>query len=72
MKFTIGKFDAANRSVPVTFTHNGVRHKRSVNATLTEAGAYDAEATRETVAQVADGVAYKIEIGAITAEAEAG
>lgn len=72
MKFTIGKFDEAERSVPVTFSHNGVRHRRSVNATLTDAGTYDAEATRETVAQVADGVAYKIEIGAITAEAEAG
>lgn len=70
MKFTIGKFDAANRSVPVTFSHGGVRHKRTVNASLTADGAYDAAATRETVAQVADGVAHKIDLGVISAEAE--
>lgn len=73
MKFTIGKFDPATRTVPVAFSHGGVRHKRAVNASLTEAGAYDAAATRETVAQVADGVAHKIDLGVIgnTAEPEA-
>ena len=72
MKYTIGKFDADNRSVPVTFTHNGVRHKRSVNANLDKDGRYDPEATRQIITQVADGVAHKIEIGAIKGEPAAG
>lgn len=65
MKTTIGKFDAATKTVPVTFSHNGVRHRRSVNACLDEAGKFDADATAARVGEVAAGVAYKIETGLI-------
>ena len=68
MKTTIGKFDPKTRTVPVTFTHAAVRPKRAVNACLDDQGAYDAEATRARVADVAQGVAHKIEIGVIGAE----
>ena len=66
MKTTIGKFDAATKTVPVTFSHNGVRHRRPVNACLDAAGKFDAEATAARVEEVAAGVAYKIGMGLIT------
>lgn len=66
MKFTIGKFDSAARSVPVTFQHAGVTHKRSVNAVLDEQGGYDANLTKARVDEVALGVVEKIALGAIT------
>jgi hypothetical protein len=66
MKVSIGKFDAAARTVPVTFEHDGVTHKRDVNACLTGAGGYDKKATAERVEEVAKGVAHKIKLGVIT------
>lgn len=65
MKTAIGKYDPATRSVPVVFRHEGVEHSRAVNACHDDAGAYDAKATRERVAQVALGVAAKIAAGVI-------
>ncbi|MBX9661919.1 hypothetical protein [Novosphingobium sp.] len=66
MKTTIGRFNAETRTVPVTFNHGGVRHRRPVNACLDDAGNYDAAATAERVEEVASGVAYKIDMGLIT------
>lgn len=66
----IGAFNAATRTVPVTFTAGDVVHKRSVNAVLTEAGKYDAKATKVRVAEVARGVAAKIDLGVIVAPIE--
>lgn len=70
MKITIGAYDAATRTVPVTFEQGDVEHKRSVNACLDKLGGYDAAATRTRVDDVARGVAQKILVGAITAPAE--
>ncbi|USI72711.1 hypothetical protein [Sphingomonas morindae] len=67
MKTRIGGFDPVTRSVPVTFTQGEIVHVRPVNACMTEAGAYDAEATALRVAAVAAGVAVKIAVGAIAA-----
>ena len=64
MKTTIGKYDPASCSVPVTFETDDVKHERFVNACLKN-GVYDKKATAERVAQVALGVAAKIEVGAI-------
>lgn len=66
MKITIGKYDAATRSVRVTFEHECVTHERSVNACLTKAGGYDKKATTARVDEVACGVERKIELGVIT------
>lgn len=66
MDFSIGAYDKASSSVPVVFTHQGIVHARSVNAVLTDKGAYDRSATRERVEQVGNGVAVKIEAGVIT------
>ena len=63
----IGAYDAATRTVPVTFTQGDIVHQRSVNACLDEAGQYDAAATEARVADVARGVAHKIALGVITA-----
>lgn len=65
MKFTIGKFDAGSRSVPVTFEDQGVTHSRPVNAVVKASGAYDATATKLRVEQVALGVSAKIAAGVI-------
>lgn len=64
MKTKIGAFDPQTRQVPVTFTAGAVKHERHVNAVVDTAGAYDKAATKERVAQVAQGVAVKIEAGA--------
>ena len=66
MKISIGKFDAQASTVPVTFAHAGVTHRRAVNACLTSDGKYDKAATEARVAEVAFGVEHKIAIGAIT------
>lgn len=63
----IDKYDAETKSVPVTFTSGDIVHQRSVNAVLTAAGQYDAEATAERVEEVARGVVHKIACGAISA-----
>lgn len=41
-------------------------HARGVNACLTEVGKYDAKATKIRVAEVANGVRHKIELGVVT------
>jgi hypothetical protein len=66
MKTTIGDYDAATKTVPVTFEEGDVTHERSVNACHDEAGSYDATATAARVADVARGVAVKIGLGVIT------
>lgn len=69
MKISIGAFDAATRTVAVTFEHDGVRHERAVNACLDAKGGYDAAATAARVDEVARGVEYKIAAGVIAATA---
>jgi len=64
MKITIGKFDPADRQVPVTFTDTGFEHRRRVAAVLTPAGEYDRAATRTRVEEVARGVQRKRAAGA--------
>lgn len=63
MRITVGGFDATTRTVPVTFSHDGVTHRRRVNALIDESGAYDRAATRARVNDVAAGVAEKIAAG---------
>jgi hypothetical protein len=70
MKTTIGAFDPKTGQVSATFEYNGVTHTRGVNACMTEAGKYDAKATKTRVGEVASGVAYKIDLGVITNPAE--
>ncbi|MGU3314238.1 hypothetical protein ACLBWH_01705 [Sphingomonas sp. M6A6_1c] len=65
MKTTIGKHDPETRQVPVVFDPDGVAHRRAVNACYTEDGSYDRKATVARVAQVALGVAAKINLGVI-------
>ena len=64
MKITIGKFDPADKMVPVTFTDTGFDHRRRVAAVLTPAGDYDRAATRIRVDEVAHGVERKRAAGA--------
>jgi hypothetical protein len=66
MKTTIGAYDAKTGQVTATFEYSGVTHTRGVNACLTEAGKYDAKATKARVAEVGNGVKHKIELGVIT------
>lgn len=66
MKITIGKFDPATGTVPATFAHGGVTHRRIVNAVRTPSGEYDAKATKARVEEVAAGVEHKINLGLIT------
>ncbi|NLR72869.1 hypothetical protein HGI47_18495 [Novosphingobium sp. ERN07] len=63
MKFTIGRFDAATKTVPVTFEADGKMHTRDVNAVLTESGKHDRAATEARVNEVAAGVAHKFALG---------
>lgn len=65
MKTEIGEYDANSRDVPVTFTMGEIVHDRRVNACHDQSGAYDAKATKDRIAQVALGVAAKIEAGVI-------
>lgn len=66
MKTTIHGYAAATRTVCVTFEHEDVTHTRDVNACHDAEADYDQAATEARVAEVATGVAVKIEIGAIT------
>ncbi|MGV3511889.1 MAG: hypothetical protein ACO1OX_07775 [Novosphingobium sp.] len=66
METSIGKFNPATGTVPVLFTHEGVKHRRAVNACLDDHGNYDRAATRARVAEVALGVANKIAAGRLT------
>lgn len=65
MKISIGRFDPATSTVPVTFEADGVVHSRRVNAVLDVAGKYDRAATAVRVDEVALGVAAKIACGAL-------
>ena len=72
MKITVGRFDAATGTVPVTFEQNGKTHSRSVNAVIGEDGKHDRAATIERVNEVATGVANKFALGLLgSAEPEA-
>jgi hypothetical protein len=66
MKIETGKYDTDTRDVPVTFTLGEIVHQRRVNACHDQSGAYDAKATEDRIAQVALGVAAKIDAGVIT------
>lgn len=66
----IGAFNIAKRTVPVTFASGEIVHKREVNAVLGDDGKYDAKATKIRVAEVARGVAAKIDLGVIVAPIE--
>ena len=70
MKTTTHGYDADKRTVSVTFDHEGVMHTRDVNACHDARGGYDKAATEARVAEVAAGVAVKIEAGVITKPAE--
>ena len=65
MKTTIHDYDVGTRAVSVTFDHEGVSHTRDVNACHDAEGVYDPEATETRVAEVAAGVAVKIEASVI-------
>jgi len=69
MQTTIGPYDPATRTVPVTFTAGKLVHERTVNACLKDGG-YDQAATADRVAQVARGVATKMDLGVITDQPE--
>lgn len=71
MKTQIGKYDRATHTIAVTFTSGAIVHKRRVNVVLNDAGQYDAAATADRVAEVANGVAHKIACGAIRADTPA-
>ncbi len=66
MKITIGAYDAATRTVAVTFEEGEIEHKRTVNACHDRHGGYDEAATAARIDDVARGVAQKILVGAIT------
>lgn len=66
----IGRFDAQSRTVPVIFTNGGIVHERRVNAVIRPDGSHDAKATKARVAEVARGVAAKIDLGVIVAPIE--
>lgn len=68
MKYTITAPVKDETTVQVVFFEESAPDlvfKRTVNAVFTEQGLYDEEATHERVAQVADGVANKLQVGAI-------
>lgn len=69
MQTTIGPYDPATRTVPVTFTAGKLVHERTVNACLKDGG-YDQATTADRVAQVARGVAVKMDLGVITDQPE--
>lgn len=70
MTTKIGGFNAVKRTVAVTFTVGEIVHIRHVNAVVKASGKYDAKATKERVAEVARGVAAKIDLGVIVAPPE--
>lgn len=72
MKITIGKFDRATGTVPVTFSEGARRHSRAVNAVLAGDGSYDREATRQRAGEVGLGVARKWALGLLGEETAAG
>ena len=65
MQTDIGPYNPDTRTVPVTFTAGKLVHERTINACLKD-GDYDQAATADRVAQVARGVAVKMDLGVIT------
>lgn len=66
MQIKIGACNPATETVEVTFTYNGVTHKRAVNAVINSDGSYNDELTVERVNEVSLGVKEKIDLGVIT------
>ncbi len=66
MKVFPGKFDPETRTVPVTFKHDGIVHRRTINAVVDADGNYDRSATKIIIEQQALGVAEKIRLGVIS------
>lgn len=69
MKITIGTFDPATGTVPVTFRQGAKAHTRAVNAVRAADGSYDRKATKARAAEVGAGVANKFAAGLLTGEA---
>lgn len=65
IKYRITKYDAAAAAVRVTFTKGDAVFKREVNAVMNDDGSIDRDATRQRVAEVAAGVAHKMDLGLI-------
>lgn len=63
MKITIGKFDPATGTVPVTFRQDGKTQTRAVNAVLADDGSCDRKATKLRAEEVGAGVAHKFALG---------
>lgn len=63
MNITIGRFDRATGTVPVTFEQGGKRHVRDVNAVIGADGKHDRAATTARVNEVAGGAANKFALG---------
>lgn len=66
----IGAFNPVQGTVPVTFAAGDIVHNREVNAVVGDNGKYDAKATKIRVAEVARGVAAKIDLGVIVSPIE--
>ena len=71
MKITVGRFDAATCTVPVTFEQNSKTHSRVVNAVIGVDGKHDRAATLARVDEVAAGVANKFALGLLGNDGEA-
>lgn len=63
MKITIGKFDPATGTVPVTFALDGKTHTRAVIAVRRADGTCDLKATKLRAQEVGAGVAHKFALG---------
>lgn len=67
MKTRMSPYRPGSATVTVAFTHPGpsgeVKHVREVLVVFGEDGAFDRDATRDRIAEVALGVASKIEAG---------
>lgn len=65
IKFKITKYDNEAAAVRVTFSKGKRIFKREVNAVMNPDGSINREATRARVAEVATGVAHKMELGLV-------
>lgn len=64
MRISMGRFEAVDRSVKVTFTDGDFRHERQVTAVLTPDGEYDRKATRARAEELLPGIERKRAAGA--------
>lgn len=64
MKITYNKYDDERKCVNVTMVHDGVKHRREVNAVM-DGDTINRVATRNRVLEVAKGVEEKIRLGHI-------